>query len=64
MAKVLTFKADYGMSIQIKEIWHKMSCSMEVEIEPKDELALVKERTWNSVIIEVEKQFKDILDNS
>ena len=61
MAKVKTFIAEYGMSVQIKDIWHKFGCRVETELEPEDELNEVKEKTWNTVILEVEKQFRAVL---
>lgn len=62
MAKVKSFKAEYGLSIQIKDNWHKFSCSLETEIEPNDDIKRVKEMTWNTVIVEIEKQVKEVLD--
>ena len=62
MAKVKTFKAEYGMSIEIRGVWHKFGCSVEVEAEPDDDPVKLKEKTWNTVLLEIEKQVKIVLD--
>lgn len=61
MSKVVKFSTEYGLSVQIKDIWHKFGCGIEVEIEPNDDVKEVKERAWNTVIGEVERQMKTVL---
>ena len=63
MAKVKTFAAEYGMSIEIRGVWHKFSCKIEAETEPGDDLINLKEKTWNTVLMEIEKQVKAVLEN-
>jgi hypothetical protein len=61
MAKAKSFKAEYGTSVEIKGTWHKLSCSLEVEFEEGDNPAEVRERVWNTVYSEIEKQIKELL---
>ena len=61
MARVKSFRAEYGTSIEIKGAWHKLSCSLEVELDESDKLDDVKRRVWNTVYNEIETQIKDII---
>jgi hypothetical protein len=65
MAKVKTFTAQYGLSIEIirdgKTVWHKFGATVETELELSDDFAEVKEKTWNTVLLEVENQFNNML---
>ena len=61
MAKLKTFTVGYGLSIQVKEIWHKFSCEVGVELEKTDDIIEVKEKAWNTAFNEVEKQFQNVI---
>ena len=61
MARVKIIGAEYGTSFQIKEVWHKLSFKIETEVGPEEDLSEIKEKTWNTVIVEVEKQINSIL---
>lgn len=62
MARVKAFRASYGMTAEIKGVYHKFHAELEVEIDAEDDAADVRKRTWNTVQVEVEKQIKDVLD--
>lgn len=59
MAKMKSFKAEFGLSVEIGGIWHKYYAGVEIECEPNDDTKKVKEMAWNTVISEVEKQIED-----
>lgn len=62
MAKIISFRAEYGTSVEIKGIWHKLYAAIEVAPESDDEpMDQVKEKAWNTVVHEVEKQIEDIV---
>lgn len=54
--KPVEIEATYGTSVEIKGLWHKFSFSMKVALEDGDDVSLAKEKLWNTVIAEVEKQ--------
>jgi hypothetical protein len=64
VAKVKAFRAEYGSSIEIQGVWHKIHCAVEIELDKNEQtpekIAEIKEKAWNTVIVEVEKQFKEI----
>ncbi len=60
MAKVKAFRAEYGLSAEIKGIWHKFHAAIEIELTESDDIAEIKEKAWNTVINECEKQIKDL----
>lgn len=60
MAKVKTFKADYGISAEIHGIWHKVSSGIEITVEDNDNFEDVKNKAWNTVKLEVEKKVIEI----
>lgn len=62
MAKVKSFKAEFGMSAEIKDVWYKFYSGIELEIEPDDDVSEVKEKAWNTVTHEVEKQILKVLN--
>lgn len=64
MAKVKSFTAEFGTSVEIKGTWYKFNSGIELDIEPNDELESVKERAWNTVIHEVEKQIADLIKSN
>lgn len=61
MAKVKTFRAEYGCSAEINKTWHRFHCAIELEMEDGDAVPDIKDRAWNTVISEVEKQIKETL---
>ncbi len=60
MARVKAFRAEYGLSAEIKGIWHKFYTAIEIELTEGDDITEVKEKAWNTVINECEKQIKDL----
>ena len=60
MAKVKSFTAEFGTSMEIKGMWYKFNSGIELEIEPNDDVADVKEKAWNTVINEIEKQVLEV----
>lgn len=60
MAKVKSFKAEFGTSVEIRGTWYKFNSGIELEVEPNDDVAEVKERAWNTVIHEVDKQIREL----
>lgn len=62
MAKVKTFGATYGTSVEINTVWHKIQASIEVEIEEGDDIEHVKAMCHNTVQLEVQKQLEDLID--
>lgn len=62
MARMKSFKAEYGASAEIQGIWHKFYAGVEIELSEGDDTAKVKEMAWNTVHHEVEKQVKKVTD--
>jgi hypothetical protein len=62
MAKLKSFKVEYGSSVEIKGTWHKFNCGVELEIEDGDDTDAVKKRAWNTVYNEIEKQVSELLN--
>lgn len=60
MAKVKSFRAEYGTSIEINGIWHRLGCIIEIEPDESDDIAEIKEKAWKTVFTEVEEQIKDL----
>jgi DNA/RNA endonuclease YhcR with UshA esterase domain len=63
MAKVTRFSSVFGMSLEIKGVWHKFQCGIEIEPEEGDDLEKIKEKAHNTVVLEVEKQFQKALES-
>lgn len=61
MAKVKSFKAEFGSSIEIRGTWYKFNSAIELELEPGDDTEQVKEKAWNTVVHEVEKQVREVM---
>jgi len=59
MVKVRSFKAEYGMSVELNGVWNKFYCGIELELENEDDTQDVKKKAWNTVVLEVEKQVED-----
>lgn len=62
MAKVKSFKAEFGSSAEIKGVWYKFYAGIELEMEPGDDTEEVKKKAWNTVVHEVEKQLAEVLN--
>lgn len=60
MAKLKTFKAEAGISLELQGTWYKFHCGVEIEIEPNDDPNKVKEMAWNTVSRELEKQVEEV----
>ena len=60
MAKVKSFRAEYGLSAEIKGIWHKFYSAIEIEPTEGDDVSELKEKAWNTVISECEKQIDNL----
>ncbi|WMU07969.1 hypothetical protein vBCtySFA88_00037 [Clostridium phage vB_CtyS-FA88] len=66
MAKLKSIRCEYGTSFQtggLNGVWHKVGCTVELELEDKDNTKKVKEMAWNTVVEEIEKQIEDIQKN-
>lgn len=61
MAKVKSFKAEYGCSFEFQNTWHKFYAGIEIEMEENDDTEKVKKMAWNTVENEVEKKIKEVL---
>lgn len=62
MAKITSVKAEYGVSMEIRGVWHKVLFAMEVQPEKADNVDDVKKKLWNTVEIEIEKQINEIIE--
>lgn len=62
MAKVTSFGSTFGMSLEIKGVWHKFQSSITIEPEEGDDMEEVKKKAHNTVQLEVEKQFNEALE--
>lgn len=60
MAKVKAFRAEYGTSVEVRGIWHKLYCAIEIEPDENEDVTEVKNKAWNTVFTEIENQIKDI----
>jgi hypothetical protein len=63
MAKIKEFTAEYSQSLQLKDSWYRVGAKITLEMEPNDDVATMKQRAWNTVEVEVERQFKEIIDS-
>ena len=62
MAKVKEMEASYGTSAEIGGMWHKFQFSMKVELADDEDLQETKEKLWNTVQLEVEKQVQELIE--
>jgi hypothetical protein len=60
MAKLKSFRAEAGISLDIKGTWYKFYCGVELEMEEGDNSAEVKQKAWNTVHQELEKQVLEV----
>lgn len=63
MAKIKSFRAEFGTSVELNGTWYKFHSAIELDMEPNDDTTEVKEKAWNTVIHEVEKQVREITGN-
>lgn len=61
MAKMKAFRAEYGTSVQVRDLWYKFYCAVELEPEPKDTPEKVRQAAWDMVVDQVEVQIEDLL---
>ncbi|MFW6311216.1 MAG: hypothetical protein ACOC1K_03165 [Nanoarchaeota archaeon] len=61
MARVKSFTAGRGVTIEHRGIYHKFNCSIEIEIEEGDDTTDIKEKAWNTVDKELEKKIDEVL---
>lgn len=62
MAKVKEISAKHAISIEVNGVWYKFANSIALELEPNDDPAVVKDKAWNTVITECEKQLGKLQD--
>ena len=62
MPKIKGFKTGYGLSVEIKGVWHKLNCEIELELLEGEDFPSTKEKAWNTVVDEVEKQIQRIIE--
>lgn len=62
MARLKTFKAEVGMSAEIKGTWYKFYTGVEIELDKNDNPEDVKQKAWNTCHTEIEKQINDIIE--
>lgn len=60
MAKVKSFRAEMGVSVEIKGTWYKFYSGIELDFEPGDTVAAVSDKAWNTVQNELEKQIVEV----
>lgn len=61
MARLKSFRAEYGTSVEVRGAWHKLSCSLEVEFDETDDSESVRAKVWNTVYAEIEKQLSELM---
>ena len=61
MAKLVKFSTGTGVSLQVKDVWYKFNCEIELELQEGDDIPTVKKKAWDTVTKEVEKQVTVIL---
>lgn len=60
MAKVKSFTASVGVSLEINNVWYKFHTGIEVEPDENEDIAEVKKKAWNTCHVELEKQIEDV----
>lgn len=65
MPKIKSIKAEYSTSANIRDVWHRVGFTIELELtddeQSKEKFSEVKTKAWQIVESEVEKQIKDLL---
>ena len=62
MAKVKSFKAEVGVSVELKGTWYKFYAGIELELDEQDNSEEVKKKAWNTVHAEIEKQVQEVIN--
>ena len=62
MAKVVTVKADSGVSFEFNKVWYKFNYSEEVKLEPEDDYDVVVSELWNRVNEEIDNQVQQVTE--
>jgi hypothetical protein len=60
MAKVISFRAEYGTSVEVRGTWHKLYCAIEIQPDEGESVSDIKDKAWNTVFSEIESQIKEI----
>jgi|GEM_PF-6229916 hypothetical protein len=58
--RVTKFSASFGTSAEIRGTWYKFNSGIEVEFTEGDDIQKGREKAWNTVIHEVEKQIMEL----
>lgn len=61
MAQVVAFRAEYGMSVELKGQWFRFYSAIEVRPDEGENTEEVKAKAWNTVTQEVEKQVEAVV---
>lgn len=62
MAKVIDFRVESGISVEIKGTWYKFGCAITVQPDPDEDFADVKQKAWATCDNEIYKQVSEIMD--
>ena len=60
LAKLLTFRAGHGMSVEINRVWHRIDCSVEIGLEDGDNTEAVKRKAWDTIDREIEHRITEL----
>jgi len=63
MARMRTFRAMRGITVEHRGIWKKFECAVEIELEGGDDYEGVKEKAWRTVEAELVKQLDAAADD-
>jgi hypothetical protein len=63
MAKLKEISAGYKISIQKNDVWYAVEYSQKKEIESGDDIEKEKEKNWEEVNKEVERQIDELLED-
>lgn len=62
MARVKSFRAESGVSVEVKGQWFKFYSAIEIELDAQDDTEDIKRKAWNTVNAEIEKQVLEVLN--
>lgn len=60
MARLRMFRAGHGLSVEVKGVWHRIDCAVEIELEEGDSSDAIKRKAWETVDREIEKRLEEI----
>jgi len=63
MAKLKEISAGYKIAIQKNDVWYAVEYSQKKEIESGDDIEKEKEKNWEEVNKEVERQIDELLED-